>query len=591
VRLSRLFLLSTLLLLGLVSAMLVRSVLADLPSLTAAREGLAALERAYLAMQVAEKASAERGPSNAVLGDTEPADPAKRARMAEFRRSTDAAFATALSALEGQRDPGSLAGRAQLQQAQQQIAAARTQIDRVAALPLAERVDPGQRFARRAIEQMFGVIDTVLGGITALSAEAEATYPELALPLVGARYAAELREYAGRLGSQFNTPVSAQAPLGAVERREIPELIGRIQQLRQLITVQARVSRADASLQAAIDKMESSYFRVGMGFIESMTTLGLAGQPYGLDSAGFVARYVPPMKSIVELRDTLHTAAREAAQARVARTERRVGINLVLGVTILAIEVSVFLIIRRRVLVPLLRSTRRMAALMRGEMPPAPGPSSTRRDELGDLERAVAALRDATLRSRALEAERERLIEQLRDASNTDFLTGLPNRRAFVERATSLLAHAPRHDWSVALLLFDLDHFKRINDSGGHPFGDLVLQQTAALAINQVRKGELLARHGGEEFVIFAVDCVADEALLLAERLRRAIEQAPLPGGGREGLSVTASFGLASAPARSLRDLEGLFRDADRLLYVAKAQGRNRVVHAGNEPSVFDPSR
>ncbi|MFX8199444.1 hypothetical protein ABTL12_19475, partial [Acinetobacter baumannii] len=82
------------------------------------------------------------------------------------------------------------------------------------------------------------------------------------------------------------------------------------------------------------------------------------------------------------------------------------------------------------------------------DLPDSGLPAATRRDEIGDLQRAVAALRDAMLRSRALELERERLIEQLRVASDTDFLTGLPNRRAFVERAAGLLAQARRHGWA-----------------------------------------------------------------------------------------------------------------------------------------------
>ncbi|MFX8114529.1 GGDEF domain-containing protein, partial [Acinetobacter baumannii] len=78
-------------------------------------------------------------------------------------------------------------------------------------------------------------------------------------------------------------------------------------------------------------------------------------------------------------------------------------------------------------------------------------------------------------------------------ASDTDFLTGLPNRRAFVERAAGLLAQARRHGWAVALVVFDLDHFTHVNDLHGHPVGDAVLRATAELARSEVRDGELLA--------------------------------------------------------------------------------------------------
>ena len=244
----------------------------------------------------------------------------------------------------------------------------------------------------------------------------------------------------------------------------------------------------------------------------------------------------------------------------------------------LCIELAVFLLIRHRVLLPLLRGTRALRTVMGGrDLPDSGLPAATRRDEIGDLQRAVAALRDAMLRSRALELERERLIEQLRVASDTDFLTGLPNRRAFVERAAGLLAQARRHGWAVALVVFDLDHFKHVNDLHGHPVGDAVLRATAELARSEVRDGELLARHGGEEFVILAADCRPDEAVRLAERLRAKLAGTPITPPDGPTLQLTASFGIACAEPRNLIDLDGLFREADRALYAAKAEGRNRV--------------
>jgi diguanylate cyclase (GGDEF)-like protein len=576
-RLTRLFLLTTGLLLALVLALLLRSVWADWRSVGAAELGLAAMQRAYLAMKVAEKASAERGPAIPVLNDSEPADPAKRARLQDFRRLTDASFDDALAALAGSTDPASLSARAELVQARQELARARTEVDRVATLPHALRSAPGQRLTRAPIDQMFAVIDTVLAAVTTLSSAAEAVYPELAMPLVGARHAAELREYAGRLGSQFTTPLATQQPLGRAEQREIPLLTGRIEQLRKLISLQARVSRADAPLQAAIATMEAQYFDTDLPFIRELTERGLNGQPYGMDSAAFVARYVPPMKTIVALRDTLFEAARDAAAERVAQARRRMAINTALGLAVLGIELTVFLLVRHRVLLPLLRGTRTMNAIMAGQQPHGDLAPPTRADEIGDMQRAVAALRDATLRSRALEVERERLIAQLRVASDTDFLTGLPNRRAFAERAAELLAQARRHGRPVALIVFDLDHFKRINDQHGHPAGDAVLRSVAELARGQVRQGELLARHGGEEFVVLAPDCRTDEALQLAERLREALADAPVTLPDGSSLRPTASFGLACGEARMPVELEALYRDADRALYRAKSQGRNQV--------------
>ncbi|WP_373716839.1 diguanylate cyclase [Roseateles sp.] len=577
-RLSRLFLLTTGLLLALVSALLLRSIWADRAEVQAAEQGLRAMQRAYLGMKAAEKASAERGPTIPVLTDAEPPDPARRQRLDEFRRTTDAAFDEADAAWNDPDDVTAVAARAQLAQARRELVRARAEVDRVAALSQVQRSAPDQRITRRPIDLMFGVVDTLLGAVTTQSAAAEAIYPELAMPLVGARYAAELREYAGRLGSQFTVPLATQQPLGREEQREIPLLMGRIEQLRRLINLQARASHADASLQAAIRAMEASYFAEGLPFVRALAERGLNGEAYGHDAVAFVARYVPPMKSIVELRDTLFAAARDQAGERVALARQRVAINAALGGAVLCIELTVFLLIRHRVLLPLLRGTRALRTVMGGrELPDSRLPAATRRDEIGDLQRAVAALRDAMLRSRALELERERLIEQLRVASDTDFLTGLPNRRAFVERAAGLLAQARRHGWAVALVVFDLDHFKHVNDLHGHPVGDAVLRATAELARSEVRDGELLARHGGEEFVILAADCRPDEAVRLAERLRAKLAGTTITPPDGPTLQLTASFGIACAEPRNLIDLDGLFREADRALYAAKAEGRNRV--------------
>lgn len=578
-RLTRLFLLTTGLLLSLVTAMLLRAVWSDWRTVTTAELGLAAMQRTWLVMKVAEKASAERGPANQVLSDGEPADPAKQARLAEFRRVTDAAFDEAVAALGAADDEATAVGLAELRQARHELARARVEVDRVAALPHAQRSAPGARVTRGPVDRMFAVIDTLFGAVTTLSAQAEAIYPELALPLVGARHAAELREYAGRLGSQFNTPLATQGALTREEQRDIERLQGRIEQLRRLISLQAR--RAEPPLRAAVDRMQARYFGEDLPFVNELAERGASGQTWGIDAASFVARYVPAMKSIVELRDTLFEAARKSASKRVAQTRERLAINLALGLAVLCIELGVFLVIRHRVLLPLLRGTRAMNAIMEGRMKPADHQAPpTRTDEIGDMQRAVAALRDATLRSRALEAEREGLIGQLRIASTTDVLTGLPNRRALDERASGLLAQARRHGWPVALLVFDLDHFKQINDQHGHPVGDQVLRSAAAIARDQVREGELLVRHGGEEFVVLAVDCRPDDALRLAERLRAALAATPILTEGGPTLNVTASLGLACAAAGELTDLNSLLCEADMALYAAKAAGRNRVIRA-----------
>jgi diguanylate cyclase (GGDEF)-like protein len=581
-RLTRLFMCTTGLLLTLVVVMLVRSTMQDIRIVRAAEQGLNAMELAYSVMKLAEKASAERGPTIPVLNDATPADPSKRERLVKARIATDEALQNALNGLEAgllgkSQEPSKLA-LAQVQKARDQLVSARIEVDRVSALPFNERTKEELRLTRIPINQMFLVIDTVFEGLTGLSAEAERIYPDLSLQLVGARYAAELREYAGRLGSQFTVPMATQKALGIDERRAIPEFVGRIQQLRKLVEVRARVTSLDPRLDMAMSEMNKRYFGVGLPFIASLTELGLTGEPYGVDSAQFVARYVPEMKSIVQLRDSMFDVAKELATKKIAQGKRRTQLNLMIGCAILLTEIAVFLLIQRRVIKPLLVTTNQMLRLMSGNLALSVEKTS-RTDEIGEMQNAVAALKAMTEKRIALEAEREQLIEHLQIASEVDFLTSLLNRRALMQRGEQLLAQAKRHHWSVAVVLFDIDHFKLVNDAYGHAVGDQVLIQVAAIAQSECRQADLLARYGGEEFILLAFDCEEAQAIQLAERVRVKMANYKF-GSETDTFELTASFGVAHAQSFEVEHVEILIKGADRALYKAKSQGRNCVIES-----------
>ncbi len=165
------------------------------------------------------------------------------------------------------------------------------------------------------------------------------------------------------------------------------------------------------------------------------------------------------------------------------------------------------------------------------------------------------------------------------DAANkrasTDGLTGLANRRAFDEHLKRLLDATDRFGQPLALILGDIDHFKRINDTWGHEAGDDVLRHVASRLAEGVRTVDVIARYGGEEIAILLPQTSVVGAADLADRLRHAVEAQPVKFKGEE-IPVTASFGVASYPdAVPARD--GLFRAADRALYQAKRAGRNCV--------------
>ncbi len=579
-RLTKVFMLTTALMLTLVTIMLARSLIVDWRTSHSAQSGLQTMELAYLAMKVAEKASAERGPTIPVLNDTVPADPAKRERLNKAREASNQAFAAAITGLElKQQSTQSSAidnAIASLTRAQLQLKVARAEVDRIAALPYEERTASGSNIRRLPIDQMFAVIDAALDSVTQLTAAALYIYPQLSQPLEGARLGAILREYAGRLGSQFTTPLANQKPLLDSERNDIHALIGRVGQLRQLIEMQAQSNANEPRVTAALAEMKARYFAVGLPFIQSLTDAGTAGRPYGVDTGQFVTRYVAEMASIVTMRDAMFDVARSGAIAQVAEAKRNFEINAFIGGAVLLIELCVFLLLRGRVLRPLLSSTRSLVNIANGRIETALSPTR-RRDEIGDLQNALTALQATNVAKQSLEREREALIGQLQSASVTDYVTGLVNRRGFVERGNELLAEASLNKRSIAVLLLDLDHFKSVNDQYGHAVGDTVLQQVANVGRSVVRETDLFARYGGEEFIVLTTPCSADDAEALATRLRAAVEK-QFFGVDTARLRVTISLGVVCAEPDQRVSLESLVNQADQALYRAKAAGRNRSV-------------
>lgn len=160
-------------------------------------------------------------------------------------------------------------------------------------------------------------------------------------------------------------------------------------------------------------------------------------------------------------------------------------------------------------------------------------------------------------------------------AAQTDELTGLKNRRAFIRQAEKTFDHCKRHCLALSVVMLDIDHFKRINDSYGHQAGDQVLRQIGAAIRDSVRDVDISGRLGGEEFALLLTDAAADDAQKRAEQLRDAIARLTCD----HGEVITASLGVATMTARD-QTFQTLLNDADKALFCAKAQGRNRTAVA-----------
>jgi two-component system cell cycle response regulator len=185
----------------------------------------------------------------------------------------------------------------------------------------------------------------------------------------------------------------------------------------------------------------------------------------------------------------------------------------------------------------------------------------------------VAVHQKLALTIRELQASRQMLQVQ----ATTDPLTSLKNRRAFAEFGVRHFALAQRHDTELSVVMFDIDHFKRINDTYGHPAGDQVLVRVAQVLTGKTRVGDIAARMGGEEFAILLPNTKRAGAALLADRIRVAIQQSECVLAG-QAVAVTASAGVAAYGLDGEESLERLVEIADKRLYLAKQRGRNRVI-------------
>ncbi len=193
-----------------------------------------------------------------------------------------------------------------------------------------------------------------------------------------------------------------------------------------------------------------------------------------------------------------------------------------------------------------------------------------------DPEELVARMK-VHLKIKHLQDDLKRSNELLLELSNTDHLTGLFNRRFLMECLDKEVQRARRKDGLVAILMLDIDHFKRINDTYGHLQGDVVLQKVALHIQKELRSYDIAARYGGEEFVTILPDTTLKEAFNVADRIRLSV-QAMRFAGDLSNERVTVSLGVAVFPAPGMSDIDSLLRAADDALYHAKERGRNRVV-------------
>jgi diguanylate cyclase (GGDEF)-like protein len=171
---------------------------------------------------------------------------------------------------------------------------------------------------------------------------------------------------------------------------------------------------------------------------------------------------------------------------------------------------------------------------------------------------------------------------QMYESALRDGLTKVFNKKYFTDYLEKEFAFAARHGGPLALIFLDIDYFKKINDTHGHPAGDFVLSELSQLMAELLRTEDVLARFGGEEFTVLCRGSDQKGAVVVAERLRKAVEQRKFTFGGKD-IPVTISLGVASVPESGVNDHSAFLAAADKALYEAKRTGRNRVCIHGSE--------
>ncbi len=398
-KLIRLFAITATVLALLIGLLLARIVYVEWANYQSARAGLAALEVARKAMVATEKISAERGPTNSMLGADLPSDPRTIALLHKRRGESDTALAAVQDAVARHKGLHSGDAAVTLARAQALLTQARQDGDRVSAMRRAQR-QPLEVMG--VVHQMFGVIPVTLEAVILLSKEAQDIYPEFSDLIVGARMAIELRDYAGRLGSNFTAALTDNKPLAPAQQLAIQDLRARVDQLRMLIELPMRKRGIDPRITAAIRNTERLFFGDGMALIASLEQASAHGIRYHLDTTQFANQYVPQINSINQLREVFVDIAMEGAQAQHDDAQRNMRWALVAGCAILLAVAWGFMTLRKLLVLPLRATTGALVDIAAGKLEtsvPAPGGPG----DIADMLRAVGALKEASLARQRLE--------------------------------------------------------------------------------------------------------------------------------------------------------------------------------------------
>lgn len=523
--------------------------------------------RFRVVLDVLNAIAAERGPVN-ILMSAARGDPGPSENLATARRETDVRMGLA-ERLIGQ-DAGDDEMLSALFEVRARLRHARGLVDAVAAMTEADRSPDS---VTSAIEAMFAAVDAAERVRDPIGQDVVRAAPEVANEVFFSVAASALRDYSGRLGSYVVMRLKSGLGKDPENERHIALTLGRLSFVRASLTNLAGAMEPNARRAAALDAVERRFFESALP--RAVAAARAAGSPEAMTVTEFTRTFVRDLLPAQDLRVMTSDLSEAKLEAMKRGALQKLSVSASLTLAVCLVMMLLGLVFRRLLFRPLTEARGQMLAIARGDLSePAAAPEAS--SEIGDMLAGLNAIRDEQRWRRELEQRQVEMARQLKRLSETDALTGLLNRRAILELAFRQIGEA---DWlgeSVGLVLFDVDHFKSINDTHGHEAGDEVLRAIAREMPAFLRPQDAFARFGGEEFMVLLPGTGHGTSERLAQRLCERLPAQVVVGDK----PITASFGVAIREAGSGLRWEEFVAMADRRLYAAKRAGRARVVAA-----------
>lgn len=505
----------------------------------------------YRVLQVSNNLASERAFANElVLSPQERKNQAGQALDAS-RRVTDENLA---------KIPHNLLSPTLLQATVNQLKRSRARVD-----TFRQKVIGNPQDAQRAISRMIDATDFYHEALFRHTSAFLLLEPAALGPILRAQALGELRDVSGRMGSQMLIPLATWTPLPLDNIEALSRGKERVDMQWWLLRTQGEEASYLPDFPQQLTRLRQQFETQGLSLINTLMQESASGQPYSMDAEQFAVRYHQSLASLDELLNTYI----DGVKKHYVNTEKEALLHLVMVIAILIIltglATALIFYIRSRVLQPVLRLNQIATSIIAGQQLDTPMDESTA-EEVQALFSSLGTL-GHQLR------EQTSLSEKLQRQSEEDPLTHLFNRRAFDVMAGTLLSQAtPEHPaW---LIMIDVDRFKSINDSWGHPTGDKVLVALATTLTKFSRPGDVIARLGGEEFAVVFRTQGHEDVTGYTTRIQNEIRKLRFEGPKGEPFSITASFGVARGWRRELSEV---LAEADAALYEAKNSGRDRI--------------